>query len=39
MIEIDKRIFRPEGIAQLVPGDQFAGTLQQDLEDLERLPR
>ena len=37
MVEVDEGVGRPETIANLVAGDDFAGFFEQQGEDLERL--
>ena len=37
MLEIDECFCRPESLSQLLAGDEFAGTIQQGLENLKRL--
>jgi hypothetical protein len=39
MLEIDKRIQRPQCRPQLIPSDQFPRVFQQHLQDLKRLSR
>jgi hypothetical protein len=38
VIEVDKRVRRPDFLTQLVSGNQLPGPLQQRLEDLKGLP-
>jgi hypothetical protein len=37
MFEIDKRVIRPEALAEFVAGDRHAGFLEQGSQNLERL--
>ena len=37
VFEIDECLRRPQSLPQLLPGDEFAGTIQQRLENLKRL--
>jgi hypothetical protein len=37
MLEVDKSVFRPEALSQLVSGDELARPLEQDSEELERF--
>lgn len=37
MLKVHEGVGGPEGLAQLLPADQFAGVLQQNYEDLKGL--
>ena len=37
MLEIDKRVARPELLLQFLTGDQFTGMIQEHLQDGQRL--
>ena len=39
MLKVHDRVGRPQALARLVPRDQFAGLLQQGLQDFDRSVR